>query len=85
MKTTIVKLYADGKMAESVDIGDMDETNARRSMVEYAMNESPIYTAAMFRTQVVSGRRYIFAFLESVKTNFISPVKERIPWTITLN
>jgi len=71
MQTTIVKLYSDGKLAESFVAGDLDETQARRCLVEHIQNDSPEYTVILFRTQTVNRHRYAFAFLEPYRIDFV--------------
>lgn len=70
MQTTIVKLYSDGRLVESVAVGDIDDVQARRHLVEEARHESPSYAIVQLRTQVVNRHRYMFAFLEPYKIDF---------------
>lgn len=85
MQTTIVKLYSDGKLANSVAVGDLDETEARRCLVEHVQEDSPEYTATLFRTQIVNRHRYVFAFLEPYRIDFVRFVNNLLQLPVVTN
>ena len=76
MQTTIVKLYSDGKLAESVPLGDVEETQARRTLVDHVQHDSPEYTIATFRTHLVNRHHYMFVFLEPFRIDFVKFVNK---------
>jgi hypothetical protein len=76
MQTTIVKLYSDGKLAESIPVGDVEETLARRTLVDHVQQDSPEYTIATFRTHVVNRHQYMFVFLEPFRIDFLKFVNK---------
>jgi hypothetical protein len=76
MQTTIVKLYSDGKLAESIPLGDVEEAQARRTLVDHVQQDSPEYTIATFRTCVVNRHQYMFVFLEPFRIDFVKFVNK---------
>jgi hypothetical protein len=71
MQTTLVKLYSDGRLAESIPLGDVDVTQARKALIDSIQENSPEYTIATFRTHVVNRHQYMFAFLQPFRMDFV--------------